>query len=149
MLTRPYKILVVDDDDDACEVVAEMIRRNTGQDTVQIETETCSKRAKSRLQKGDVRILVTDMNMPYFNGYDLLSEALGHPGTSCIVFTGDMSLSVSLACYKDGAYSILPKPINPKKLAQVIAELVNRLDDWAAIFNEYSASHRLSQAESN
>ena len=137
MLSRPYKLLVVDDDEDACEVISDMIKACFDSSVLTVVTEASSIKARKLLEKGDIKILVTDMNMPYLSGYDLLGDALAYPGCSVIVFTGDMSLSVSLSCFQDGACSILSKPVCSEKMEQVIQGIVARLDDWVAVFHEY------------
>ena len=102
MLSRPYKLLVVDDDEDACEVISDMIKACFDSSVLTVVTEASSIKARKLLEKGDIKkFSVNDMNMPYLSGYDLLGDALAYPGCSVIVFTGDMSLSVSLSCFQE------------------------------------------------
>lgn len=72
-------------------------------------------------------LLITDHHMPNLNGLELVTAIRALPFTGkIIVFSSELNPVVSAAYQKLGIDRILPKPIFPSELRQVLAELFPR-----------------------
>ena len=71
-----------------------------------------------------VDLLITDHHMPVMNGLELVTtlRAQGFPG-KIIVFSSELSPAVAEQYRRQQVARILPKPIFPSELRQVLAEL--------------------------
>lgn len=69
-------------------------------------------------------LLITDHHMPNLNGLELVTALRALPfSAKIIVFSSELSPSVSAAYQQLGVDRILPKPIFPSELRRVLAEL--------------------------
>lgn len=72
-------------------------------------------------------LLITDHHMPNMNGLELVTALRTIPfHAKIIVFSSELSPTVSAAYQTLGVDRILPKPIFPSELRQVLAELFPR-----------------------
>ncbi|MBA3632232.1 MAG: response regulator [Acidobacteria bacterium] len=129
------KILLIDDDEELCELVAEYL-------TVEgFETEAIHD-GESGLQKalnGEYELAILDVMLPKMNGFDVLRELRKTSKIPVLMLTArgdDMERIVGLEI---GADDYLPKPFNPR-------ELVARL---RAILRRVKMSEEIIQAESD
>ena len=134
MLTRPYRILIVDDDQEICELIQEILENAFPSAILQVKIQSSSQRALELIQDTNFNIVITDINMPEVNGYDLVKKFLEQKHGVIIALTGDMSLSLSLTCFRDGAFYLLDKPIDHTRLIKVVKSCIDRFDDWISIF---------------
>jgi CheY-like chemotaxis protein len=69
-------------------------------------------------------LLITDHHMPNMNGLELVTALQGQSHSAkIIVFSSELSPVVSAAYLALGVKKILPKPIFPSELRQVLAEI--------------------------
>ncbi len=74
-----------------------------------------------------IDLLITDHHMPRMNGLELVTTLRTLPFTAkIIVFSSELSPAVSAAYLKLGVDKILPKPIFPSELRQVLGEMFPR-----------------------
>lgn len=74
-----------------------------------------------------IDLLITDHHMPRMNGLELVTAVRTLPfAAKIIVFSSELSPAVSNAYNKLGVDRILPKPIFPSELRQVLAEMFPR-----------------------
>ncbi len=102
------RILVVDDDriilDSLCEFLKLEGYAATGAGTIT--------QAMTELQRRPFSLVVTDVNMPDGDGFELLSAIRkNHPQTVTIVITGYGTIESAVEAIKMGAYDYLTKPI--------------------------------------
>ena len=101
-------ILVVDDDriilDSLCEFLSLEGFRTSGAETL--------KGAVAELQRHNYSLVLTDVNLPDGDGFDLL-DVVGkdYPRTVVIVITGYGTIESAVKAIKRGAYDYLTKPI--------------------------------------
>lgn len=64
----------------------------------------------------EIRLLITDLNLPRVGGVDLISKARTlNPGIKIVGTSGMSGESVRLMVMKAGADDFLPKPFQPKE----------------------------------
>jgi two-component system chemotaxis response regulator CheY len=82
--------------------------------------------AKIKSAPDSLDLLITDHHMPNMNGLELVTavRSLSRPFSGkIIVFSSELSPAVNAAYRQLGVACILPKPIFPSELRQVLAEL--------------------------
>jgi signal transduction histidine kinase/ActR/RegA family two-component response regulator len=121
------RLLVVDDDVDALDLFAEMLR----QSGAEIRTARSVREALDRLKRWEPDVLISDIEMPEENGYALIRQLRGGQ-----IPRGDRIPAVAVTAYggvterikilSAGFDSYIAKPVEPDELAAVIGRLVTR-----------------------
>jgi CheY-like chemotaxis protein len=114
-------VLLVDDEADAREVVAGILR-HYGASVVAVSSAAD---AITRLREGHIDVLLTDIAMPGQDGYDLIRRVrkLGVPAAALTAFTSDEDRRKALAA---GFQVHLSKPVEPSVLIDTIETLGRR-----------------------
>jgi CheY-like chemotaxis protein len=114
-------VLLVDDEADAREVVAGILR-HYGATVVSVATVAD---AVARLREGRIDVLLTDIAMPGQDGYDLIRRVrkLGVPAAALTAFATDEDRRKALAA---GFQVHLSKPVEPSVLIDTIETLGRR-----------------------
>ncbi len=117
--TKPsIRVLIVEDDVDAAEMLAELIRTPAREVVV---AHTAADALRCIEANRDVSLVLTDVQMPGMDGIDLcqkLREIL--PGTQVIVLTGDRRVETVIRALRAGALDIHIRPLDVDLLAQAI-----------------------------
>ncbi len=122
----PYKVLLVDDDGE----LLQYMRQHLDGD-YDVSTAKSGNTAWKQLLKERPDIVVTDINMPDGNGFELLRRIKSNPETdqiAVIVLTSESDAKNHLQAVELQAEHFLPKPFNSKMLLSAIAQ-VTRLRD--------------------
>ena len=136
MLSRPYSILLVDDEEDICDLLSEMIYLHY-KDEFKIISTTSPEKAASIIQNDVPHIFITDLNMPKSSGYDLAGKIRKKKLSSQVVYiTGYNKLPVALTCFEEGATGIIFKPLIAENVSGVLDICKMRLDYWAMVFSK-------------
>lgn len=106
-----WRVLVVDDEPDNLEVVAETLEYRGAQAT----TAANGKDALDVLEAFDANLILTDLSMPVMNGWELRTRIKSHPKLSLIpilalsahAFAGDKQRAMDV-----GFDGYLTKPVN-------------------------------------
>jgi response regulator RpfG family c-di-GMP phosphodiesterase len=111
-------VLVVDDEPQIVESVADLLRRDYhvfGTDDVE--------EALRLLVNQEIAILLTDQRMPKTTGAELLARAAGiSPDTFRVLFTGYSDIQAVIQAVNEGRmYYYMAKPWDPKKLLAMVA----------------------------
>ncbi|MCB2226852.1 MAG: sigma-54 dependent transcriptional regulator [Desulfarculaceae bacterium] len=107
------QILLVDDDQDAREIVAEALSL----DGHQVVETGRGDDAIALLEKRGFHLIITDLRMPGASGEELLNYVEEHlPGTPVIMVTGYGSVDVAVLAMKRGAFDFQQKPLNLEHL---------------------------------
>ena len=120
---REKNILVIDDDriilDSLCEFLSLEGFQTSGAETL--------KSAVAELQKQSYSLVITDINLPDGNGFELL-DIVGkeHPQTVVIVITGYGTIESAVQAIKRGAYDYLTKPIIDDELRLAIEKAIKQ-----------------------
>lgn len=120
---REKNILVVDDDriilDSLCEFLSLEGFRTNGAETL--------KAALAELEKQNHSLVITDVNLPDGDGFELL-DIIGknYPQTVVIVVTGYGSIESAVKAIRRGAYEYLTKPIVDDELRLVVERAIKQ-----------------------
>jgi PAS domain S-box-containing protein len=122
------RILVVDDEPDAREIVAAIL----GEAGAEIATASGSRQAIDLIERWKPDLLISDIGMPDESGYDLIRKmrafSAGRGGQiPAIALTAYAHMQDRLKILSAGFQMHEPKPIEPIELATVVASLTKRL----------------------
>lgn len=121
---RGVRVLIVDDDDDACELLDRALREVGAQ----VSTASSAYSALEALQRNRPHVLVSDIGMPLEDGYALIRKVRALPGhqggavpaIALTAYTRPQDRTLALAA---GFTTHLTKPVNVEELAAAIASL--------------------------
>jgi two-component system, chemotaxis family, chemotaxis protein CheY len=113
------KILAVDDSKTMREMVSFTLK-NAGYEVVEAED---GKAALDALGGGKVDAVITDLNMPNMNGFELIRALRANPTykfTPILMLTTEGDASKKEEGKSAGATGWIVKPFNPEKLVEVV-----------------------------
>jgi len=125
MQTGMNKILIIDDDEELCELVSEYLTVEGFEVSSVNDGESGLKAALS----GDHDMAILDVMLPKMNGFDVLRNLRAESKLPVIMLTArgdDMERIVGLEI---GADDYLPKPFNPRELAARLRAILRRAAD--------------------
>ena len=129
------KLLIIDDDPNHAEVVAESLQR-VGYDCV---TATSSAQGAKLIETAEPSVILTDLRMDGLSGLDLLRKAKSDLAeVEVVVITGHGDEKTAVEAMQAGAANYLQKPVN-------LAELRAMVDKAAERFRLGQANKRLQQ----
>ncbi len=124
------KIVFVEDDPAQARLISQILRKNIVGD-VEITTFTDSTEAAEHIEHNWVDILVTDLDMPGFNGLQLIERARRHNSWTQSLLITAMSTASSVVDAGDiGATDYLLKPVDTQLLVRLIHQSLDRLERW-------------------
>jgi CheY-like chemotaxis protein len=132
---RGLRVLVVDDDNDSRAVIAEMLL-HFGAEVLAVAS---AEDALNSIELWSPDVLLSDIEMPGEDGYSLLQKVRSKKSGSLIPAAALTAYSRSedrVRALKSGYQIYLPKPVDPRELAVVVASLartseVNRLNSFS------------------
>ena len=102
------RILLVDDDQITLDSLGSFLAAE-GHD---VTKATGTSQAINFLDAGRFNLLITDLNMPSGDGFELLKQVRArHPGVAVIMITGYGTIESAVEAIKQGAFDYLTKPI--------------------------------------
>jgi two-component system response regulator CpxR len=116
------KILIIDDDEELCELVSEYL----AVEGFEVEAANDGEAGLERALSGEHDIAILDVMMPKMSGFDVLRNLREHSKMPVIMLTArgdDMERIVGLEI---GADDYLPKPFNPRELAARLRAILRR-----------------------
>lgn len=125
MIDEAMNFLVVDDEVPIRELIVDVIKDNYIGASVRGASDGKEALDLVRAEKPD--IIITDMRMPRVNGEEFL-ERLEEDVylIPTVVITGYGGRDVSLSLFRKGAFDILEKPFEPKKLHEVLKRAIQK-----------------------
>ncbi len=110
-------ILVVDDDPEIREGVADVLRQ-AGYD---VDEAKDGKKAIKCIEAGSYDLVLTDLNLPKVDGMKVLRHVLDEsPDTICIILTGFGTIKGSVEAIKMGAFDYISKPVKSDEIVIVV-----------------------------
>jgi DNA-binding NtrC family response regulator len=102
-------ILVIDDDAALCELIEEVLAARGHQ----IRSAQNVAAARPVLEREELDVVLTDLNMPGTNGIDFCSELhANRPDLPVVIMTAFGSLETAIAALRAGAYDFITKPVD-------------------------------------
>lgn len=119
------RVLVVDDEPDALELLGELLE----QCGVQVSTASSANEALDRIAAEPPDVLVSDIGMPEKSGYDLIREVRKLPSRAstmpAVALTAFASLNDRTRALLEGFTTHLAKPVEPRDLISALAALAS------------------------
>lgn len=122
-MTEQARILVVDDDD-----LARMgVQRVLSREGYAVMEAASAEQALERLRQQRFDLVITDLQMPGMDGFELL-QALKQRGSQLpvVMLTGHGSMETVLQALRHGVNDFLTKPYQPEELLAIVAREVAR-----------------------
>jgi len=111
------RILVVDDDLEIREGVADVLR----QAGYHVDEAKDGKKAIKCIETGSYDLVLTDLNLPKADGMKVLRHVLDEsPDTICIILTGFGTIKGSVEAIKMGAFDYISKPVKSDEIVIVV-----------------------------
>ena len=115
-------ILLIDDDKDMCDSLADVIRLET---SYKVESATDPEKALEMVRKKSYSLIVIDYKMPRMNGLELLKKIkVTDPRPVIFILTAFISNEVIEQARNDGAKKVLSKFIWPDEILANIKEAI-------------------------
>jgi DNA-binding NtrC family response regulator len=119
----PPRILVVDDEPDACELLRQILE-SEGYDAI---PETSASSALERIAKQDFDLVVSDVIMAEMDGLDLCRQIVeSRPEVPVILLTGRGNMNTVISALRIGARDFLTKPLDAESVATSVARILRR-----------------------
>jgi len=114
-------VLVVDDDPDAAEMLAESLRARNYRAT----PETNPSEAIADAMNEEIDVVLTDLQMRSLDGLALCERIVGaRPDLPVVVVTGHASVDAAIGALRAGAFDFIQKPVDPEILALTVERAV-------------------------
>ena len=111
--------LIVDDD----ELYLRLVKSIVEQAGVKARYATSGKEAVGILKEGLFATLITDLQMPGMNGYELALTAKGlHPGIDIVMITGSESPDVPRLSGLAGISEVMAKPVGAAQIRELVRD---------------------------
>lgn len=116
-------ILVVDDDLQLCELLAEVLM----DDGHQVHCEYCGESALAYMQGHTVDLVLLDVMLPNLNGLEVAKQVCQRFATPILMLTALADESSMLDCLQSGADQYIAKPYNVPELLTRINAMLRRV----------------------
>lgn len=115
----PQKVLIVDDDEDASELLAEML---TAYGIESVALTSANQALKLILHDRRIGLLITDLRMGPFDGLKLISKVRESERAELpiIIVSGDAEVQDAITAMHLSVVDFLLKPIDSVKLAKMV-----------------------------
>src|SRR5688500_6794369 len=116
-------ILVVDDDPDIREVLADRLEALG----YRVLTAANGVEGLEVFERQSPHLVLLDIEMPGMNGLEMLGEIRKREhDTAVIMITAYGTIERAVEAMKDGAYDFIPKPFEPDHVALIVAKALER-----------------------
>ena len=120
---REGRILVVDDEANAREALAELLR----EEGYEVETAPDGRKALMLLERFDADVVLTDLKMPEIDGLELINRAREiHPNLTFVVMTAFGSIDTAVEAIKRGAENYLTKPLDLSAVTALVERALEK-----------------------
>ncbi|NBB21597.1 response regulator [Runella sp. CRIBMP] len=124
-MTNRYNVLIVEDD----AFIRKVLRQSLKND-FEVTTHVNGIEAMSWLEQGNpVDVILTDLQMPYLNGQDLIKTIRASPmfkNLPIIILSTYDDSNTRIACLELGADDYMTKPFNPLEVKAKVLAVMRR-----------------------
>ncbi|OCT15334.1 hypothetical protein A8709_14680 [Paenibacillus pectinilyticus] len=122
-----YTIMLVEDEPPILYAIKHLIETETDDFTV-IAAVPNGRDALEALEGQVPDIIITDIQMPFVNGLDLIAAVqISHPQIKCVILTGHSDFAYAQKALRTNAFDYLLKPIQIDQLRNLLASLKETL----------------------
>lgn len=129
------RILIVDDEEAICELLARMLLR----EGYSCATANDGKEALNYFYKENFSLIIADIRLPLMNGIELLRIVKSlNPNMLVIMITGYPEIDAMAEAIRLGAYDFILKPFNPDWLIRTVKNALEkrRLEEALEAYND-------------
>lgn len=120
-LTRPYQLLLIEDDPQMNKMIADMLEGSV----CELQITMLAEEGLQRVRQSPIDLILLDIHLPEMNGLEFLVQLRkSHPQLPVVVISGDHSEHLIHQAHKLGVEAYLTKPF---RLYQLIAQIENAL----------------------
>ena len=121
---KPRRILVVEDEDDIRDLLAELL--SSSLENVVVESRPDAQAALRAIAQTPPDLIITDYKMPGMNGLDMLMHVrLQQPNLPAILITAFPDLDIAIRAINEArVQSFLQKPIDPQQVLRVVGGIL-------------------------
>jgi DNA-binding NtrC family response regulator len=120
-VTKPWEILVVDDERVMRESLAAWLR----EDGYIAETAASGFEAVTKSRDKDYAIYFIDLKMPQMDGIETMMEVRKlHPEAAVIIITAYATVDTAITAMKEGAQEYIVKPCNPEEISLLVGRIM-------------------------
>jgi two-component system response regulator GlrR len=117
-------VVIVDDEDDLCELIALRLRHHG----YRVSTERTARGGLEIFEREQVDAMIVDLRLERENGLDLLSALLQRSADlPIIILTAHGTIETAVEAMRRGAYGFLTKPFDDHELLQKLDHAVERI----------------------
>jgi two-component system response regulator CpxR len=125
---EPRRILVVDDDQELCDLLVEYLRR----ESFAVECVYDGEAGLERAADGSFDVMILDVMLPGLTGFEVLRRLRRTSGIPVLMLTARGEEVDRIVGLELGADDYLPKPFNPRELVARIQAILRRTAPAAA-----------------
>jgi two-component system, NtrC family, response regulator AtoC len=119
----PARILAVDDDAVACQLLVEIL----SDEGYRVESAAGGREAVEQLEKGFYDLIITDLKMPGWDGLEVLRRYREQsPETLVILVTAFGSMESAIEAMKAGAFNYVSKPFREDEIKIVVRRALDQ-----------------------
>lgn len=123
----PVRTLIVDDDPD----VARLVQARLHAAGILADTTESPEDAVNIIAAGCYCVVVCDIDMPVMNGIELAGRIKSFdPVIQIVMLTAEPTFTRAVAALEQGAFDLLSKLDDWQRLAEVVAEALERANRW-------------------
>jgi DNA-binding NtrC family response regulator len=117
-MTKPMqKILIVDDDPEILEIIADILREGG----YAVDTAPDGIKAIRHIDAEFYDLVITDLNLPEMDGMMVLKHVVDQSSdTMCVILTGYGTIKSAVEAIKTGAFDYITKPIKSGEILMVV-----------------------------
>lgn len=131
-----YKVLCIDEEKNQVNKIVKMIV-DSGLDFTVLKTVSTRKEALDFLEKNQLDLIVSDIRLPDYNGYQLFKDLKeSHPEIKMILYTSYNEYEYVQKALEEGLIDYIFKPVKEQELRRSLIRAKQLLDDISRRYEE-------------
>jgi len=116
------RILIIDDDKELCD----LIKKSIIQENIEADCCYCGKLGLKKLKETDYQLVILDVIMPEYDGFEILNQIRKENSLPILMFTSKNDSASKVRGLRAGADDYLTKPFDIDELIARIISLIRR-----------------------